>query len=128
MKFKNLKALVVDDDQAVRLIVSRTLASIEINCEVVSDGTKAIEKLSKENFDFIIMDVRMPEQDGLDAVRWIRDLSDVKRKNMPIFALTNYSTGDHTKEILEAGYNAHLVKPLDLEELTPLLEKYFGQK
>ncbi len=128
MKFDNLTALIVDDDDAVHLIVERNLKSIGIKSTPVSTGTEAIKKLSEQDFDFIIMDISMPEQDGLDAARWIRDLNDRKRKDLPIFALTSFSSEDHTKEILEAGFNAHLVKPLQLENLTTLLEKYFGKK
>ena len=127
MKFDHLNALIVDDDDAVHLIVERNLRSIGIKSIAVSTGTEAIKKLSDQEFDFIIMDISMPEQDGLDAARWIRDLNDRKRKDLPIFALTSFSSEEHTKEILEAGFNAHLVKPLELENLKALLEKYFGK-
>ena len=128
MKFDHLSALIVDDDDAVHLIVERNLRSIGIKSIAVSTGTEAIKKLSDQDFDFIIMDISMPEQDGLDAARWIRDLNDRKRKDLPIFALTSFSSEEHTKEILEAGFNAHLVKPLQLENLKALLDKYFGKK
>jgi len=128
MNFDHLTALIVDDDDAVHLIVERNLRSIGIKATPVSTGTEAIKKLAEQDFDFIIMDISMPEQDGLDAARWIRDLNDRKRKDLPIFALTSFSSEEHTKEILEAGFNAHLVKPLQLENLTALLEKYFGKK
>jgi len=128
MKFDHLSALIVDDDDAVHLIVERNLRSIGIKSIAVSTGTEAIKKLSDQDFDFIIMDISMPDQDGLDAARWIRDLNDRKRKDLPIFALTSFSSEDHTKEILEAGFNAHLVKPLELSNLVALLEKYFGNR
>ncbi|MCI0751016.1 MAG: response regulator [Flammeovirgaceae bacterium] len=128
MKFNHLKALVVDDDEAVQLIVNNRLNSIGVKSTIVSTGTEAIKKLSSEPFDFIIMDISMPEQDGIDAARWIRDLDDDKRKDIPIFALTSYSTKEHTQEIIDAGFNAHLVKPLQLENLVALLEKYFLKK
>ncbi len=116
MKFDHLTALIVDDDDAVHLIVERNLRSIGIKATAVSTGTEAIKKLSDQEFDFIIMDISMPEQDGLDATRWIRDLTNRKQKDLPIFALTSFSSEEHTKEILEAGFNAHLVKPLQLEK------------
>ena len=128
MKFDHLTALIVDDDDAVHLIVERNLRSIGIKSTAVSTGTEAIKKLSDQEFDFIIMDISMPDQDGLDAARWIRDLNDRKRKDLPIFALTSFSSEEHTKEILEAGFNAHLVKPLELENLKTLLVKYFGKQ
>ena len=49
-------------------------------------------------------------------------------KDIPIFALTTYCSADHTREILQAGLNEHLVKPFKLENFLPVLEKYFWQR
>jgi CheY-like chemotaxis protein len=125
MNFNHLNALVVDDDEAVRVIVNNRLKHLGIKSTCVTTGSEAIQKLSQEKFDFVIMDISMPEQDGLDAVRWIRDLDDKTKKDLPIFALTSYSTSDHTQEILTAGFNEHLVKPLQVDQLVTILKKYF---
>jgi len=125
MKFDHLNALVVDDDEAVRVIVNNRLKHLGVKCTSVTTGTEAIQKLSEETFDFVVMDISMPEQDGLDAVRWIRDLDDKNKKDIPIFALTSYSTADHTQEIIDAGFNEHLVKPLQVDQLVAILKKYF---
>ena len=58
----------------------------------------------------------MPVQDGLDAVRWIRDIDDEYFKTIPIIAVTSFETTEHTSEIMEAGMNSHLVKPFNLEK------------
>lgn len=125
MNYGNLKALIVDDDETVRFLVKTLLGTLAIQNSSVSTGTEAIQKLAEEKFDFILMDVRMPDQDGLDAVRWIRDLEDNQYKDIPIFALTSFSTQAHKQEVLNAGFNEHIVKPLEEEKLRPLLEKYF---
>jgi CheY-like chemotaxis protein len=125
MSYENLKALIVDDDETVRFLVRNVLDSFSIKSMGVSTGTEAIEKLSSEKFDFILMDIRMPDQDGIDAVKWIRDLDKHQYRDLPIFALTSFSTQAHKQEILDAGFNEHLVKPLQEEKLILLLEKYF---
>jgi CheY-like chemotaxis protein len=123
---KTLRALVVEDDRMIQTIIRANLESVGIKPVVAGNGVEAIDAIKKNEFDFILMDIRMPDQDGLDATRWIRDIefSDTIR-HVPIFALTTYSSDAHTQEILDAGMNEHLVKPFKLESLLPLLEKYF---
>jgi CheY-like chemotaxis protein len=125
-KVKTLRALVVEDDRMVQTIIKANLESVGILPVVAGNGIEAIEAIKKNEFDFVLMDIRMPDQDGLDATRWIRDIefSDTIR-HVPIFALTSYSSDAHTQEILDAGMNEHLVKPFRLENLLPLLDKYF---
>lgn len=125
MKYSHLKTLLVDDDEVVQMLVQHRLNSLGIECSLASTGTEAIEALGKKTFDFIIMDINMPGQDGLDSVRWIRDLISPEKRDLPIFALTSFSTKSHTVEILNAGFNEHLTKPFDLNAFIPLLEKYF---
>ena len=125
-KVKTLRALVVEDDRMVQTIIKANLESIGIIPLVAGNGVEAIAATKENDFDFILMDIRMPDLDGLDATRWIRDIEmndDVRQ--IPIFALTSYSTDAHTQEIIEAGMDEHLVKPFKLENLLPLLDKYF---
>lgn len=120
----HLKVLIVDDDPIMQLVVEKKLDSnTTIQHKTVSNGIEAIEALKTKEFDFVLMDINMPQQDGLDAIRWLRDSDDDYYKNIPVFALTTYSTPEHTQEILEAGMNGHLVKPFDLAKLTDLLKK-----
>ncbi|SRR5258708_1650057 len=121
MATRQLKALIVDDDSVMQLIVQKNLDSVPIQHNTVSDGTQAVEELKTKQYDFVLMDIKMPQQDGLDAIRWLRDSEDDYYKKIPVFALTSYSTSDHTKEILEAGMNGHLIKPLDIDRLIELL-------
>jgi CheY-like chemotaxis protein len=123
--FEGLKALVVEDDRFIQTIIKTNLNSIGIQNVVASNGIEAIAALKEKQFDFVMMDIHMPQQDGLDATRWIRDVSDGSIKNIPIFALTSYSSPEHTEEILQAGMNEHLVKPFRLENLLDILNKYF---
>lgn len=119
-----LKTLIVDDDPVLRMVITKELASVGIETKAASSGTEAIALLSTYTPDFILMDIRMPDQDGIDATRWIRDLPSVK-KDVPIFALTSFSQPEHTQELLDNGFNEHLIKPFNLLRLTELLKKYF---
>jgi two-component system, sensor histidine kinase len=118
-----LKVLIVEDDPVMQLVVQKKLDTTSIEHHTVNNGTEAIEALKTKRYDFVLMDIAMPQQDGLDTIRWIRDSKDEYNKNIPVFALTTYSTPEHTEEILEAGMNGHLVKPFDLTKFFELLKK-----
>jgi CheY-like chemotaxis protein len=122
--YSKLKALIVDDEPILRMVMSKELESVGIKSAVASTGVEAIQNLKNSKFDFVLMDISMPDQDGLDAARWIRDLQDAST-SIPIFAVTSYSTEEHTAEILNAGFNEHFVKPFDLQKLLVILDKYF---
>lgn len=110
-----LNVLIVEDNPVYQYIAERNLKNAKIKSKTVSNGTQAIEALKSKEFNVILMDINMPEQDGLDAARWIRDIDDEYYQNIPIFALTSFAEEEHTIEIKEAGMNEHLAKPFDME-------------
>jgi CheY-like chemotaxis protein len=123
---KGLKALVVEDDRMVQTIIKANLESIGIPTIIAGNGVEAIEAIKTNSFDFVLMDIRMPDQDGLDATRWIRDIEIGNTvRHVPIFALTSYDSPEHTQEIIDAGMDEHLVKPFRLENFMKILDKYF---
>jgi CheY-like chemotaxis protein len=123
---KGLKALVVEDDRVIQTVIKANLESIGIPTVIAGNGIEAIEAIKSDAFDFVLMDIRMPDQDGLDATRWIRDVEiDRTVRHVPIFALTTYSSGEHTQEILDAGMDEHMVKPFRLDIFVKILDKYF---
>jgi CheY-like chemotaxis protein len=124
----NLRALIVEDDPILQLLHQKALKSLSIDSKVAGSGVAAIEALKDSTFDFILMDINMPEQDGLDAARWIREEQNLNNRDILIIALTSFSSREHTKEIIHAGMNEHLTKPLNNEELQKLLDKYFWSK
>lgn len=126
--YNKLNALIVDDDPVLRMIMTKELESVGIKSMAASNGTDAILSLKNSKFDFILMDISMPEQDGLDATRWIRDMEDTANNGIPIFAVTSFGSEEHTAEIIEAGFNEHFVKPFDLTKLLRTLDKYFWAK
>jgi CheY-like chemotaxis protein len=124
----NLTALIVEDDPILQILHQKALKALSIDSRIAGTGVEAIEALRNSKFDFILMDVNMPEQDGLDAARWIRDEQNIKDRDVLIFALTSFSSREHTREIMDAGMNEHLTKPLNNDELKRLLQKYFWSK
>jgi CheY-like chemotaxis protein len=123
-EFESIHVLVVEDDAVTRFLNKQILDQDKIQNTVVDSGEKAIEALKAKKFDCVLMDIIMPGEDGMDTVRWIRDSEEEYFRNLPIFALTSFSSEDHTKEILEAGLNGHLVKPLDVAALKKLYQGF----
>ena len=123
-----LRALIVDDDPVLQILHQKMLRALYIDSIVAGTGVEAIQAIKNLKFDFVLMDIHMPEQDGLDATRWIREEKNLHNRDILIFAVTSFSSAEHTKEILQSGMNEHLKKPLDQDELKRLLDKYFWSK
>ena len=101
------------------------LAMKEITCDHVENGRIAVDKFIESDtgyYDAILMDIRMPEMDGLEATSVIRDLDRPDAKTIPIIALTANAFDEDVQRSLQAGMNAHLSKPIDNDALFATLE------
>ena len=97
--------------------------------EIVSDRAKngriAVETFASHEegyYDAVLMDMRMPEMDGLEATRAIREMDRADAKTIPIIALTANAFDEDVQRSLQAGLNAHLSKPIDPDSLYETLE------
>ncbi|HTH55522.1 MAG TPA: response regulator [Cyclobacteriaceae bacterium] len=123
-EFESIHILVVEDDAVTRFLNKQILDQDNIQNTIVESGEKAIEALQTKKFNCVLMDIIMPGEDGMNTVRWIRDSEDEYFRKLPIFALTSFSSEEHTKEILEAGLNGHLIKPLNVADLKKLYQGF----
>ncbi len=108
--------LVVDDMAMNREIAGAFLHSVGHEVSYAGGGAEAVEAAAGNDFDVILMDVRMPGIDGLEATRRIRAF-DGARGQVPIVALTAQAFTDQIAECRRAGMNSHLAKPFDMEKL-----------
>jgi CheY-like chemotaxis protein len=117
-----LRVLVVDDMAMNRDIFSAFLeeAGHDVVCAV--DGAEAVEAVSTEDFDVVLMDVRMPGVDGLEATRRIRALSG-RRGQLPIIAVTAQAFAEQVTECRKAGMDAHLGKPFAYSALLDVIAR-----
>ncbi|MCA1545344.1 response regulator [Bradyrhizobium sp. BRP19] len=106
-----LKVLVAEDDAVNRMVVSKMLGAFDIELRVVTDGTEAVAAACEGNYDVVLMDVRMPDMDGLAATRAIRAQGE-RFEAMPIIALTANAFPEDIKICREAGMSDFLAKPL----------------
>jgi CheY-like chemotaxis protein len=108
---RHKKVLVVDDDAPSQQLMAILLDSLGVSHESAWDGREAVEKVSVENFDLVLMDVRMPHMNGYDAAQRIRQ----EKKELPIYALTAHAMDYVPAKCSAAGMNGVILKPLDIE-------------
>ena len=113
--------VLVAEDMELNAEILMDLLDMEgIRCEHAENGQVAVDMFSEHPagyYDAILMDVRMPVMDGLEAARAIRALDRPDAKNIPIIAMTANAFDDDVKQTMQAGMNAHLSKPVEPERL-----------
>jgi CheY-like chemotaxis protein/signal transduction histidine kinase/CHASE3 domain sensor protein len=121
--FKGRKLLVVDDDMRNVFALSKILKEKGVIVEKAENGKKAIKYLEEnDDIDLILMDIMMPEMNGYDAIKQIRDKkSKVKKHDVFIFALTAKAMKQDKEKCIEAGADDYLSKPLDTEKLFSMM-------
>ena len=123
-KGKPPRILVVEDNELNQQVAIRVLEDMGMEVEVAGNGRRALDALATDVYNLVLMDIQMPEMDGLTAAKIIR--SDRRYKNLPILAMTAHAMPDDRRKSFEAGMNGHLVKPINTQELKRALAKYLG--
>ncbi len=112
-----VKILLAEDNEINQKIVIRTLEKLQYSITVANDGAEALERWAQEEFDLILMDVQMPNMDGLQATQAIRKLEHECGKHVPIIALTAHAMKGDRERCLEAGMDDYLHKPVNTNVL-----------
>ena len=122
-----LKILLAEDN-AINALLTRTLLEADgYHVEVVEDGSLAVDAVRVNKYDMILMDMRMPNMDGLEATRKIRSLSN-EGKSIPIIALTANAFDDDRNACFDAGMNDFMTKPVSAEELQQMVQTWTRSK
>jgi PAS domain S-box-containing protein len=112
MNLRGLRVLVVEDDADARALVHRILQDADADVLAVANVDAALDRLADFDPELLISDIGMPQQDGYDLIRRVRD-SGYSAKRLPAIALTAFARAEDRATALDAGYQAHLAKPLD---------------
>lgn len=121
-----LHLLAVDDNDANRRLMSELLAGPGMEVTLASSGEQAVALGRRQNFDLVLMDIRMPGMDGIEASHALRHLGEAWSRT-PIVAVTAHALQDERRRLLASGLDDVLVKPLDAEELATLLTRHLGR-
>jgi two-component system, sensor histidine kinase len=120
-----LQVLLAEDMRANQMLVMYALKQRGHHVDVAADGREAVDRAATGTYDVILMDVQMPHLDGFQATAAIRALPACSR--IPIIALTAHAMPGDRQRCIEAGMNAYLAKPLDIEQLIKTVEAYGRQ-
>jgi signal transduction histidine kinase/DNA-binding response OmpR family regulator len=121
-----LRVLIVDDNPTNRLVAAKMLKDFDIQTDTACDGAEAVTAAKRFNYDLILMDVRMPEMDGLQATRAIRARGE-RLAMMPIIAFTANAFPEDVASCREAGMNDFVVKPARKKALVEAILRVLPQ-
>lgn len=116
------KILVVEDNEALRQLVTVILASADFQVFEAGDGLEALKQVSILQPDLILMDLSLPKMSGSEVIRRLK--KNPSTRDIPVLVETAYSTGEQTRSALEAGATEVLHKPLPWKFLRDLIRKY----
>jgi CheY-like chemotaxis protein len=122
------RILLVEDNEINREIAVEILSEAGLVIEEAEDGSVAVDMLREKGagyYKLVLMDIQMPMMDGYTAARTIRAFEDKKLAAIPIVAMTANAFDEDRKKALEAGMNAHIAKPINVETLLDTLEQMF---
>ncbi len=121
---EGVTVLLVEDNLLNQDVAVSMLEAHGLNVVVANDGLEAIEKIKTKAFTLVLMDIQMPQLDGLEATKRIRNMEDDYFKQIPIIALSaNALVGDREKSLL-VGMNEHITKPINPQELFETLQEF----
>jgi len=119
-----LRILLAEDNVAAQLVGKKVLERIGHTVQVAGNGIKVLQMLEEGEFDLVLMDIEMPQMDGIEATRAIRKQEAGSGQHIPILAVTAYATKEDQERCLRAGTDGYLSKPVSPERLVAAIERF----
>lgn len=116
---REYKILLTEDDKINQLVISRMLKECGYGVDIANNGFDAENMVKKNNYDIILMDIQMPEMDGMEATKRIKEIN----KNVPVLAMTAYALQGDREKFLSLGMDGYISKPIKVETLVEEIEK-----
>ncbi|WP_406683020.1 ATP-binding protein [Seonamhaeicola sp. MEBiC1930] len=120
----NVKILVVEDNKINQMITKKILTKMGLNCDIIDNGTDAVDMIKTNDYNVILMDIHMPGISGIEATKIVRTFD----KELTIFALTAVTIEDKMHEFEEAGFTDIIPKPFKQEEFEKKLYNALASK
>ncbi|WNJ18864.1 response regulator [Pontibacter sp. G13] len=125
---KGVRVLVVEDNEVNSKLACKILGKWGIDTLTAFNGKEAYEQVQNEEIDLVLMDIRMPVMDGIEATKQIRTMRNGLYKDLPIIALTASAIAEEKKEIEESGMNGVVFKPFNPKELRQQISHFVRQR
>ena len=129
--FRGRRILLAEDNDLNAEITTEILKDVDLVVERAEDGQKCVEMIEKAPagyYDLVLMDIQMPRMNGNEATRIIRQMADKEKANITILAMTANAFEEDKREAIEAGMNAHLSKPIEVEKLIKTLKRSLNSR
>ncbi|TYQ25837.1 response regulator [Pseudanabaena sp. UWO311] len=121
--------LLAEDNPVNQKVAKRVLNHLGYQADIVNNGLKAVKAISEKSYDLILMDIQMPEMDGLEATKYIRKQeAESQLPPIVIIAMTANATDDDQNLCRDAGMNDYISKPIQIDKLKNLLQHYASLK
>jgi two-component system cell cycle response regulator DivK len=118
------KVLIAEDSSVIQNLTKKILEFQNFHISSVKNGKDVLKALEKDYFDVILMDINMPQMDGMACAKEIRKMQDKKKANVPIIAITGNAKNYTEEDFKEVGINEYLPKPLDFDKLVDSVKKW----
>jgi two-component system sensor histidine kinase/response regulator len=125
-EYSGARILLVEDNEVNQLVASRILKNAGLEVDAAINGLEAVRMVQEKAYDIVLMDIQMPEMDGFEAAKRIRQLGPFN--NLPIVAMTAHAMAGDRELSLKAGMNDHINKPINVQELFSTLVRYLRKK
>ena len=122
----NIRILLVEDNYFNQHVAREILESENFSVDVANNGLEAIDLVSSDRYDLVLMDVQMPKMDGYESTKRIRKLPNLK--TLPIIAMTAHAMKGDRKLCLDAGMNDYITKPINRDQLFEIIKKWIQDK
>lgn len=119
------RVLVAEDNEMNQKLISLLLMNRSIEADIVSEGKSAVEAALKNSYDLLILDINMPEKDGISTMKEIREYETKEmHRHTPVIALTARAIMGDREFLIEQGFDSYISKPIETDELDDVLQKY----
>ncbi|MCX5874657.1 MAG: response regulator [Deltaproteobacteria bacterium] len=125
---RSLNALLAEDNAINQKLATRILEKMGHTVTIAENGQEVLKTLESKRFDIILMDVQMPEMDGFEATRSIREKERITGGHIPIVAMTAHAMSGDREKCLAAGMDGYVSKPINTQELVENIERTVGKR
>lgn len=121
--------LLAEDNPVNQKVAKRVLTHLGYQVDIVNNGVEAIKAIAEKSYDLILMDIQMPEMDGLETTRYIRKQeSESQLPPIAIVAMTANATDDDQNVCRDAGMSDYISKPIQIDKLKNMLQRFVSLK
>ena len=119
----NKKVLIAEDSSVIQNIAKKVLEFQNFDITSAKNGKEVLSKMANEHFDIILMDINMPQMDGMECAKQIRALTDTTKSQIPIIAITGNAKNYSMDDFKAVGINEYIPKPIDFDSLIETVKK-----